>query len=122
MDEIVFQLSVVKDRLIVQGTDNRISLIIHNSDEHYLVSCGVRLQILTKVVQLQAELKKLNDFNKATGLCPGHVKTDEKLKRISDSCISCMYLGGDCCGTLYWTDDGKIKCNECGREFNLSLK
>jgi hypothetical protein len=28
----------------------------------------------------------------------------------------------DCCGCLYWADDGKIKCNECDSEFEINEK
>ena len=41
--------------------------------------------------------------------------------QISGSCISCGYLGGDCCGTIYWEASGMLLCNECGREFDLIL-
>ena len=48
-----------------------------------------------------------------------HIQPKEK---ISHSCVPCLYLGGECCGTLYWSDDGRILCNECGREFELNLR
>ena len=43
----------------------------------------------------------------------------DKVKRISNSCVPCSAIDGDCCGVIYWTDDGKFLCNECGREFNI---
>ena len=42
-----------------------------------------------------------------------------KVKRISNSCVPCSAIDGDCCGVIYWTDEGKFLCNECGREFNI---
>ena len=40
---------------------------------------------------------------------------------ISNSCVSCASVDGDCCGMIYWADDGKFLCNECGREFDIKL-
>jgi len=40
---------------------------------------------------------------------------------ISNSCVSCDLIGGDCCGVLYCTDSGKFSCNKCGRFFNINL-
>lgn len=61
-------------------------------------------QLQSKIETLTAELEKL------------------KKQRISNSCVPCVYLGGDCCGVMYWSDEGKILCNECGREFEVALK
>ncbi len=36
-----------------------------------------------------------------------------------DFAIAHNYLNDDCCGVLYWSADGKILCNECGKEFDL---
>ena len=38
---------------------------------------------------------------------------------ISNSCLPCSAINGDCCGVLYWADGGKSLCNECGREFDV---
>ena len=40
---------------------------------------------------------------------------------IDESCVSCMVLGGECCGMFYWHDDGRVLCNECGREASVKL-
>ena len=40
-------------------------------------------------------------------------------QRISNSCVPCSAINGDCCGVIYWSDDGKFLCNECEREFNI---
>ncbi len=42
-------------------------------------------------------------------------------KSIDNSCVPCAAIDGDCCGVLYWTDDGRFLCNECGREFDIKL-
>ncbi len=43
-------------------------------------------------------------------------------KSIAECCIPCSVGGGYCGGVLYVDIDGKIKCNECGREFEVKPK
>lgn len=57
----------------------------------------------SQVAEIQTELDKL------------------KSQRISRSCVPCSAIAGDCCGVLYWADDGRMLCNECKKEFDVSV-
>ncbi len=46
---------------------------------------------------------------------------EPKRKPVDESCLPCMYLGGECCGMFYWHNDGRVLCNECGREAEMEL-
>ncbi len=45
--------------------------------------------------------------------------TPKKNRQVANSCVPCAAIDGDCCGVLYWTDDGKFLCNECMQEFDI---
>ena len=49
-------------------------------------------------------------------------KCNKEPESITKSCLPCACIGSNCCGCLYWSDDGKVLCNECDREFEVSLK
>ena len=64
-------------------------------------------------------------WNKRTPVLKGKMAKEikkPKTQKISNSCLPCMVVGGDCCGVLYWGDGGRVLCNECGKEFNVALK
>ena len=64
--------------------------------------------------------------NRSVEACEAYEQLQAKLKKSKKlsilNCIECDYLSTDCCGILYNSKDGRILCNDCGREFDITLK
>lgn len=70
--------------------------------EHLRIQQNTEVVFVTRIEDLQSQLEALR-----------------KRDKLSMSVIPCSMLDGDCCGCLYMTDDGNIRCNECGDLFDI---
>lgn len=90
-------------------------------------------RMYTEVIeQYHEQIKNLKETLRQGG------ELKEIKKSIVECCLPCSMIDGesristgldgtkeklsDCCGVLYADIDGKIKCNECGREFEVKPK
>lgn len=77
-----------------------------------LMAATAEIVRLTNIIHNRAEDKEiLREYDRL-----------KETKKIDHSCLPCVAMDGDCCGVLYWADNGDIKCNECGMVFKVEAE